>query len=795
MLLSEHNKGLHWNIYKTIAEFYLEREDNVSKINFKNKSCGEVLKELSNTLFKSIDEVNKFLENYGYTKCNELQNKIYEYVFKYGTSNIFIDYCTGKRMTNTLAKKVWSILKLKPGSKFDVNRIVGSEDFRTFFNAYSSDRLDLDNTVISAWLNQSFEFFIKQNSNKIFNLVNERGTFIKTDEGDLDVAALAAVDISIDKTDFDFYTDMTNILRATAVLYPINSTGKIEDRNNPSKLYFDLVSDYLYQTSENSFNGDFSKTLIRTFIPGKRTAKEEKILYQGKFIPSINISLPVSVTGDEYTRGSYETQVPFVKELFSFINKPFTSRDVNNLYYNLCRIEASKNTNNVKKILDFRNPNSQEDLINLTNTIFESEENKRRFLFILRGVQSLFKLVHYCEEEGIDLESIPKVIFRDESFYKPGGDLKTAIMHAPYKVKLDNEMKNSNQMQCPELAENYSYLKTLIEFGVGNVKFSDIVKYNKPKLKKEDLTIFNGRSLYSVLEGLETMSANANADYIKILTAVIQARNNSNFDNIGDYAFEWGVHRESSESREDPLDEELRDVIFEIFKVDSFEELHSLLCNSTSPYDELIGIIRYVELKWHYINHLKIIVRTLNIQNDFDLITALGDDSKIKLLPSSITGVEDLVDIDTENKSDLFLDASNIDYDEHVISQLDQFGSKIKNDIKGIVDFVEKLVEDRSSRIASFGISVKKEIVISQELEICSFKLYQSEPDVTTCTSLNTIIALAESKSDNYYSKLSGYIVKNNELMVYNNCYVHEKGYLVSFNGECLRSLNENDEL
>lgn len=313
--------------------------------------------------------------------------------------------------------------------------------------------------------------------------------------------------------------------------------------------------------------------------------------------------------------------------------------------------------------------------------------------------------------------------------------------------------------------------------------------------------MFNGYSLNGILANLESRCTIAGQNYIEMLTAVKQAIDEYydgtvefNSKNVEEFNFEWGDYRYANPG--ECFNDSLRDVIFKIIEVESFGELHDFLGKTTSAHDELIGVLRYVELEMHYLNHLRDIVKALNVQNDFDLIVALGDDSKIKLLPSSITSIEDLLEVDAKSSQNLFLNEENIDYGAHVISQLDLFGSKIKNKLKGIVDFVEQLVENRSNRIASFGINVKKEIVISDELQLCSYKIYESEPNVTTCTALNTILALAGCKDENcYYSIIGGYVVKNNELMIYKNCYVHEQGYLVSFNGECLRSLNDSDEL
>lgn len=736
MLIREIQNKLSPSLIKLVGEIYLSKH--------KPSLCTS----LSNLTLKSgFKDLEEFLVKNGVSNSRVILEEVRDYLLKRGVREVFLDYCRTPRMKNILRNIASNSLAI-PKRSLRIDEIINL--FGEFLIANSQEGFDLEVGGII----QSFRFFLLSYKDKIYNMTNERGMLTSNELGDsLALDKLLAVDIDNESivVDFDFKTDIMNIYNASKLLY------SSQKRGNSSNLYSNLVTEYrFYKNRKFLSSSNFVKNICNLYFPSS-VSNKIKSLSQGIWFPSLVIEVPSWSRDSEYRKNSYNLRVLITNEVFNLMGNKLTVNQIEQLYSSVMGLDFNHINDHNTSIVWSHDPNME-------------KEDREKFIILLKGKNSLEKLINYCEKRGIDLESISTNLYSTDKYYKRFETLEDYMECARItELLIKEEAENSSNMLFTN-QQLYNYLKSNSSLNFNSIK--ELITQGEQKSKPSKETIAN------VLAKRCRTALDKSWNFVTKSNQIIYSKFKG-FENADLSYLDYGEFADYEKLRIDLGFEDLPKLIDGAFtKIGELDYLdyYSQIDNFTQLYSFVLS---------HLVSGL-----THLVEDEYQKIIDLGS-KKLTPLPLAIYSVEDLAEI--RNNILKYSDGSlvslelNVDkYDNYELQKINYMYQVILKNLKKVeILYFNSEIDSLISEFANLGIETIYQFRVNSKLADASDIIFETKSCVTDIPKFNVFKLKCQ--------RPNGYLYMSNRPIKIGDNFIHEYGYLVSPLGTIVRRIDESD--
>lgn len=767
------NSKVHPNTIKDIAEIILDGE-----------KFDKAANALSNTVFSRdrsgyqqlAEFVNKYNSSGRYSPINldKLFNDIKVYIAHTGLNNFYRDYCMTSRLKAVFASRVRENTGKGTDIRgLDINGVVLS--FHDWFMRYSLRSYSEDSGTLSRYLVNAFNsFYLKPAKGNIFKEINNMNrTVMKSSEGDdLDLGDLVISYESesvVEDASFDFRTDVRKIYEASRILFSNKA-------NNSSEFLSDLVACYKrYRVTK--CKSKISKSVATMFCPNNTNSETRDFLTANEYFIPIRVVASIPLTSD-YASSKFAIRYKILECFFK--NEGSSNiRFINKLYK-----EA--------KAADTGNKNSGNQLFDDTMI-----NNQKLFMQLFEGYRSVIRLENYCRKNKIDMFSIPPDIFRTDQYIKRFDNLIMCLKCYPRTSSLiGSEVYNESTGGIYDNDAVYEFL--LNSDNIGSFNFASIneklVKSKKQVVEIDTLNkyyqeIFSECGRCGMIEKVTRMSqlksvvvnVVAGSEGMPLNTTILKKMTELQYqepnEGIADFL--------------NSINDILKPMLYHVTDEDTsdFIDVMNILKEDDSNFN-YVRVFRYLNIRLAVLERLALLLAKLVASNDFDIINDLSNSksSIFKVFPKSISSKSELINFDSRIEP-YFESSGSLTELRETSMWYDQV---VQHEYKEVVDFVNKMVEDKLKYLTSLGIDIEGRSEIGKNLINISNYIYMEKVDNAVGPKFQHMKEVLE-YPDGYFLKDGSPVT-----ICEGKRLIHAKGYAVPFENkdiplDAILAISEDD--
>lgn len=767
------NSKVHPNTIKNIAEIILDGErfdraaENLSNISFSRESNGYL--QLSN-----------YINNYNFKRkdspidLDKLIESIKVYIAKTGLNNFHKDYCMTYRLKRIFTSRVQEVVGKNTDIRgIDIDGIILS--FHDWFIRYSLKSYSEDTGTLSSYLVNTFKnYYLKKKSGDIFKEINNvNGSIVKSLEGeDLDLGDLVISYESesvVEDLSFDFRADVGKIYEVSRILFSNKA-------NSGSEFLSDLVACYKRYRIDKC-KSKISKSVATMFCPDKTNSETEKFLTNNDYFIPIRVVASSALTTD-YASAKFSKRYKML-ECF-FVN------------------EGTSNIRSINKLYDRVYDKGNDSNKNTGNPVFTGSEleNRELFMKLFEGYRSVIRLENYCRKHKIDMFSIHSDVFRTDKYIKRFDNLIICLKCFSRTRSLINLETDNDSTGVHDNDAVYEYL--LHSNTIGSFNFASInEKLSKSKKQVAEFDILNRyyqeirnecvrcgiTGQPTILDKLKSLVAMAivnsgeatlNSEILKSLTEMQYSEadeNVSNFLNV--------------------INDNLKPMLYHVTDVETpdFVDVMNILQKDRPKFD-YVSMFRYLNIRMSVLERLDFLLTALVESDNLRIINDLSESrsSIFKVIPKAISSKSDLLNFDSRIEP-YFESSGNLNELRETSMWYNQV---VQCEYEEVVNFVNKMIEDKLAYLTGLGIDVEGRTEISKNLLRVSNYISIEKAD--------NIVGPKFQHMREVLKYPDGYFLKDGSpVTICDGKYIiHVKGYIVPFNNkdiplDAILSITEDD--
>lgn len=472
------NQKIHPNIPKHIAELLGEEIlppdvlDKLRVTNFFKEDNGMVA--LQNFLKDKVSD----------NVCIDLMKKVNGYIFNSKDPlNILLDYIQSAPVRKNIKASI-SKFNNNKNYTYDLDAIL--VHFRNFCSKSSIHNYDLNSNGLAGYLTHTYSaMYAMSNTEFITSILNAKGSLVDTEDGSVSLEQLISVKEEKRTASIDFTKVVKNIYEGSQVLFEI--TGEV--RYNIFSYFLSEELDDLELEIKNYLNKTFSNKYSPNLVVQKKNYG-----YKGYHIETVTFRL--ELLNHMIVASKNGLTLKTLRELF----KTIVMRDYNKQSKNIGKLFVHTVTSGLSS-----NSNKK--------------TNERKFLDILRGINSAKELQTYLNETGQKLyEEDCSLLFETPFYYKRFTTMEDYFLLRDLTSDLVDKTKDLNYM-CDEIPydTNDGAFKTLER--IADFNFSSLKDYMKLNLTVSKSFDVNGTIKYLLSLGNNILEFHsiASAIYNKVL--------------------------------------------------------------------------------------------------------------------------------------------------------------------------------------------------------------------------------------------------------------------------------------
>lgn len=726
MYIAEFNTPVTVNLIKCLAEIYLD-----------SNGYSNIAGDLSNKSFEShgFSELQQYLNSKGVGPLfTTVQSFIKNKIIISSIADIIQEYIQTPRMKSIykgLIKKQLGILTHIADS--DIDAIAYS--FSKAFLSSSLEKCPIQDGGYGKFIVNSFSnFYLRGETRKeVYTILNEKGTLLNMGSEDgINSLSLSELSTTVDTSinlPFSFSKDIERIYEASRAFYSGFKGLVFADIYD---VYKSFVLDEKYKAISS---------LVKTYFYSKYTNSNTKsFLSDMSCFASVVVKNKLGLQSD-YQLATYNKSKAVAAEFIKYINKRMSAKTVHSIYLTTLRICAGVENSKALKVVYYNSDPSNKD-------------NQRIFYTLLQGFVSLRRLLVYCGNHGIDLNTLPSDIFRTDKYYTRFSTLEDCL--GMYKVtsalisSADYTYKYNELCVHQSNDELFKWLQS-----VRSTSFTSI----------KDL-ISNQQQTH-ILEDTATIQENINR--IINFRKVINIMHSTALTYKTFYKFE-SLEDAVLDGLDNPNYLQCLKLFLGKFRIG--------LPEINPSEDDMTLIENYYRYSRIASTLYHIIHRNLNTllnQTDYMILRAI-DAGICKILPSSITTLEEF----TATLGKIDLGVSDDDFqvllNPGFVYVLCNLYSLAYSKVKSIAEYTNSLIKAKIQDLSSMGIDTVETSYVSDVLHDSSILIYN-----TVNEPCNHPVFL---RLRTRCREVNSYLYVDSAPLIYRGCYVHVMGRLVSPEGD-----------